>query len=135
MALSIALLAQPALAQGQPTEETLAQSGAAPDDSVILVTGSRIASPTLEATAPLQIVDAQSIADSGVTNIQELLLENPAFGTPALSRTNSAFLLAGAGVATVDLRDLGSDRTLVLVNGRRVVSSLSGTATVDLNVI
>ena len=135
MALSIALLAQPALAQGQPTEETLAQSGAAPDDSVILVTGSRIASPTLEATAPLQIVDAQSIADSGVTNIQELLLENPAFGTPALSRTNSAFLLAGAGVATVDLRDLGSDRTLVLINGRRVVSSLSGTATVDLNVI
>jgi iron complex outermembrane receptor protein len=64
-----------------------------------------------------------------------VLLKNPVFGTPGLSRTNSAFLTSGAGVATVDLRDLGSDRTLVLINGRRVVSGLTGSSTVDLNVI
>ena len=103
--------------------------------NAIIVTGSRIASPTVESPAPLQIVDSQVIDDAGVTNIQEVLLENPVFGTPGLSRTNSAFLTSGTGVATVDLRDLGSDRTLVLINGRRVVGSVAGSATVDLNVI
>ena len=137
VALGIAIAASPVLAQGQPTEETLEEQGAdpAPPGNAIVVTGSRIASPTVESPAPLQIVDAQGIDDAGVTNIQEVLLENPVFGTPGLSRTNSAFLTSGTGVATVDLRDLGSDRTLVLINGRRVVGSLAGSATVDLNVI
>lgn len=137
-ALGAALLATPAFAQGQPTEETLDEDGSlstADESGYILVTGSRIARPQVESEAPLQIVDDAAIDDAGVTNIQELLLENPVFGTPALSRTNSNFLTAGTGVATVDLRDLGSDRTLVLIDGRRVVSSLSGSATVDLNVI
>lgn len=101
----------------------------------IVVTGSRIASPIAESNAPLQIVDAARIQQSGVTNVQDLLLKNPAFGTPSLSRTNSAFLTSGTGVASIDLRDLGTARTLVLVNGRRVVASVSGTSTVDLNVI
>ena len=128
MVLGIAMVSVPAFAQ---------EAGAADEQpgELIVVTGSRIASATVESAAPLQIVTAESIDDAGVTNVQELLLENPVFGTPGLSRTNSAFLTSGTGVATVDLRDLGSDRTLVLVNGRRVVSSLAGSATVDLNVI
>lgn len=126
--------AAPAFAQAQPAEEAL-EEAPAPMGEPIVVTGSRIASPTVDSAAPLQIVDDQAIDDSGVTNIQEVLLENPVFGTPALSRTNSAFLTSGTGVATVDLRDLGSDRTLVLIDGRRVVASLPGSATVDLNVI
>lgn len=128
MVLGIAMVSVPAFAQ---------EAGAADEQpgELIVVTGSRIASATVESAAPLQVVTAESIDDAGVTNVQELLLENPVFGTPGLSRTNSAFLTSGTGVATVDLRDLGSDRTLVLVNGRRVVSSLAGSATVDLNVI
>ncbi|MDN3646085.1 TonB-dependent receptor [Pontixanthobacter aestiaquae] len=131
LALGLALAASPVLAQTQPEEE----ADTATEGDVIVVTGSRIASPTATSSAPLQIVDAQAISDSGITNVQELLLENPAFGTPALSRTNSAFLTSGTGVATVDLRDLGSDRTLVLINGRRVVAGLPGSAVVDLNMI
>ena len=127
--LGLALIAQPAMAQDTVTADER------PTGTAIVVTGSRIASPTVESPAPLQIVDEQAVDDAGVTNIQELLLENPVFGTPALSRTNSAFLTSGTGVATVDLRDLGSDRTLVLIDGRRVVASLPGSATVDLNVI
>ena len=126
--------ASPAFAQAQSSEQAL-EEDPAPIGEPIVVTGSRIASPTVDSAAPLQIVDDQAIDDSGVTNIQEILLENPVFGTPALSRTNSAFLTSGTGVATVDLRDLGSDRTLVLIDGRRVVASLPGSATVDLNVI
>ena len=102
---------------------------------MIIVTGSRIASPTITAVSPVQVIGADQIAQTGATNIQDVLLQNPAFGTPGLSRTNSAFLTSGTGAATVDLRDLGSDRTLVLINGRRVVAGLPGSATVDLNVI
>ncbi|WP_375289553.1 TonB-dependent receptor domain-containing protein [Qipengyuania sp.] len=129
--LGLALIAQPTLAQDTDT----VSADERPTGTAIVVTGSRIASPTVESPAPLQVIDDQVVDDAGVTNIQELLLENPVFGTPALSRTNSAFLTSGTGVATVDLRDLGSDRTLVLIDGRRVVASLPGSATVDLNVI
>lgn len=127
--LGTALIATPALAQDEP---------AAAEDTggdTIVVTGSRIASPTITSVSPVQVVGAEQIRQSGVTNVQDLLLENPVFGTPALSRTNSNFLTSGTGAATVDLRDLGSDRTLVLVNSRRVVAGLPGSSTVDLNVI
>ncbi|MHB9880028.1 TonB-dependent receptor domain-containing protein [Pacificimonas sp. ICDLI1SI03] len=139
--------AAPAMAQGQPTacepgnpnnDPNCVEPGGMDEQvtpETIVVTGSRIASPTVESAAPLQILNDQAIQDAGVTNVQDILLENPVFGTPALSRTNSAFLTSGTGVASVDLRDLGSDRTLVLINGRRVVAGLPGSSTVDLNVI
>lgn len=99
------------------------------------VTGSRILSVNAESSAPIQVLTASDIAASGVANLQELLLKNPTFGTPTISRTNSNFNTASAGVATIDLRNLGSDRTLVLVNGRRYVAGIPGSSTVDLNTI
>lgn len=101
----------------------------------VLVTGSRIFTPGAESPAPMQVLTAADIAASGATNVQELLLKNPTMGAPTLSRTNSNFLTSGNGVATVDLRNLGIDRTLVLINGRRVVSGIPGSAAVDLNTI
>jgi outer membrane receptor protein involved in Fe transport len=127
LALAIVLSAQPAFAQDAGTGTS--------EEPVILVTGSRIASPTIDSVSPVQVIDAGAIDQSGVINIQELLLENPSFGTPALSRTNSNFLTSGTGVATVDLRDLSEERTLVMINSRRVVAGLPGTSIVDLNVI
>ncbi|CAH0168498.1 Colicin I receptor [Massilia sp. Bi118] len=99
------------------------------------VTGSRIASPNAESPSPLQVLSAADIAASGATNLQQVLLENPTMGSPAISRTNSAFQTASVGVATVDLRNLGISRTLVLVNGRRFVSGIPGDSAVDLNAI
>ena len=101
----------------------------------IEITGSRILSLGTASPSPLQILTAEDIARSGATNIQDLILKNPAIGTPGISRTNSNFSTSSAGVATVDLRNLGSDRTLVLVNGRRFVAGVPGSATVDLNTI
>lgn len=139
LASTLLLAAAPAYAQEADPQaggvpEGTAQEGVEPSEDIV-VTGSRIASPNITAVQPVQVIDDAAIDISGATNIQEVLLENPAFGTPGLSRTNSAFLTSGTGVATVDLRDLGSDRTLVLINGRRVVAGLPGSATVDLNVI
>lgn len=99
------------------------------------VTGSRILTLGAESPSPLQVISSTDIAASGVTNIQELLLKNPTFGTPLISRTNSNFQTASAGVATIDLRNLGTARTLVLVNGRRFVAGLPGASAVDLNTI
>jgi outer membrane receptor protein involved in Fe transport len=118
------------LCEDNPTSPECAAQGEA-----IIVTGSRIASPTLTSVSPLQIVDAQDIDESGVVNIQEVLLENPTFGTPGISRTNSNFASASAGTAIVDLRNLGSNRTLVLVNGRRFIAGVPGSSAVDLNSI
>ncbi|HWW70139.1 MAG TPA: TonB-dependent receptor plug domain-containing protein, partial [Duganella sp.] len=101
----------------------------------VLITGSRIASPAAESPSPLQILSSADIAASGATNLQELLQKNPTMGTPALSRGNSNFLTSSAGVTTVNLRNLGDSRTLVLVNGRRFVSGVPGDSAVDLNTI
>lgn len=115
----------------------LAQAAGAepPKPERIEVTGSRIRTLAAESASPLQVLNAEDIARSGAINLQELLLKNPTLGTPGVSRTNSNFLTSSAGVSTIDLRGLGSDRTLVLVNGRRFVAGIPGSATVDLNTI
>ncbi len=153
--LGIALISTPVLAQTQGQEDTLgAQSSkedangetneakaaagrgtATTENQDVVVTGSRIVSATITSVSPVQVISDVQIAQSGVANVQDVLLENPVFGSPAYSRTNSAFLTSGTGAATVDLRNLGTDRTLVLFNGRRVVAGIPGTATVDINVV
>jgi outer membrane receptor protein involved in Fe transport len=137
-----------AYAQEMQTQSGQNQSGAAQQQAAaatqtqpsttmqrVEVTGSRIASPNAESPSPLQVLSAADIAASGATNLQQVLLENPTMGSPAISRTNSAFQTASVGVATVDLRNLGTSRTLVLVNGRRFVSGIPGESAVDLNSI
>lgn len=136
-------LAVPAIAQEAAAEPSAAIPAAPVEKSDakavqlerVQVTGSRVRSLTADSPSPIQVLTAQDIARSGVANIQELLLKSPVMGTPAISRTNSNFATASSGVATVDLRDLGSDRTLVLVNGRRFVAGIPGSAAVDLNTI
>ncbi len=99
------------------------------------VTGSRIRTLNAESASPVQVLTAEDIASSGAVTLQELLLKNPTLGVPAISRTNSNFSTSSAGVATVDLRNLGTSRTLVLVNGRRHVAGIPGETAVDLNTI
>lgn len=99
------------------------------------ITGSRIRSLNADSPSPVQVLSAEDIATSGAVNLQELLLKNPTLGTPAISRTNSNFSTSSAGVAVVDLRNLGTGRTLVLVNGRRHVAGVPGDTAVDLNTI
>ncbi|QGN55107.1 TonB-dependent siderophore receptor [Novosphingobium sp. Gsoil 351] len=134
-ALAIAGFAAPVLAQDAEVAKPQAEAEDTSSGGSIVVTGSRIQSPTITSVSPVQVVGAEQIEKAGITNVQELLLENPIFGSPTFARTNTAFLTSGTGVATVDLRNLGTDRTLVLINGRRVVAGLPGSATVDLNVI
>lgn len=126
VALGIALISAPVFAQDAPADE-----GAAAEDTIV-VTGSRIARPELEGSAPVQVLSAAAIEQQGSQNISDILNKMPAVGT-SIGRTNTNFATSGNGVATVNLRNLGSNRTLVLVNGRRVVAGLGGTSAVDIN--
>ncbi len=101
------------------------------EGDVIIVTGSRIARPELQASVPISVISAQSISATGVSNIQDAFKDLPAVGQ-SLDRTSSNFQNTGNAVATVNLRNLGSARTLVLINGRRTVG-VPGSSATDLN--
>jgi len=126
---ALALGASPAIAQSAPPASAAADA----DSTDVVVTGSRISRPDLESSTPLAVVGSEDIRRQGATNIQDVLAKLPQVGIPGLSNTNSNFLTSGNGVSTINLRNLGDQRTLVLVNGRRFVGGLAGTSVVDVN--
>lgn len=105
----------------------------------IQVTGSRINRTDVEGASPIAVIGRDEIDASGYTNLQQLLERMPSAGVGTFStRGNSQDSTANGGAA-ISLRGLGSDATLVLINGRRVaVSSFAeGVANsfVDINSI
>jgi outer membrane receptor protein involved in Fe transport len=95
----------------------------------IEVTGSRIPSANLESTSPITTVDAQAIKVDGLRSVENLLNNLPqVFADQGGNVSNGA-----TGTATVNLRGLGADRTLVLVNGRRLPAGSPRQFAADLN--
>jgi outer membrane receptor protein involved in Fe transport len=122
----VAALSSPAFAQDTP--------GSAPElrdaDDTIVVTGSRIARPEVEANSPVTVVGAEEFRFTGTVNTEQLLNELPQVVPGLGGQTNNP----GDGTATINLRGLGAARTLVLVNGvRQTPTTIAGV--VDLNVI
>ena len=95
----------------------------------ITVVGSRIKRTDIETSQPVFVIERADLQKTGLTSVGDIL-QNLATNGAAL---NTAFNNGGNGETRVDLRDLGSNRTLVLVNGRRWTSTLDGA--VDLNTI
>lgn len=81
---------------------------------------------------PVTVVDSAQLQYDAAQNISDTLNELPQVGL-GQTRTNTNFLTSGTGIATVNLRGLGSSRTLVLVNGRRFIGGFAGDSAVDLN--
>jgi len=97
----------------------------------VVVTGSRIVRKDIQSTAPLVVTGAQEVKFSGYNRIEDLLN-----GLPQLSAAQTAFIGNGAsGTASLDLRDLGAVRTLVLVNGRRLQPGGINSRAADINQI
>jgi len=107
----------------------LAQEGADQLEE-ITVTGSRIKKKDFTSNAPVATVGFEQIEMTGTVNTESLLNTLPQ-AVPGLDRTSNN---PGNGSATVNLRGLGSNRTLVLINGTRVVPTSSG-GSVDINAI
>lgn len=107
-----------------------AQEAAESVDTVV-VTGSRIRSANLEGTSPVMQVSAVDIAKQGVTRIEDLVTQLP----QAFATQNSTVANGADGTATVNLRGLGSARTLVLIDGRRMPYGGGNSSAADLNQI
>jgi outer membrane receptor protein involved in Fe transport len=109
-------------------------------DEEIIVTGSRIAhSGDFEGPSPVLTVDREALENSGYTNLQQVLEKLPVNGNGAFSTRGNNQDSSANGAASISLRGLGADATLVLVNGRRVaISSFAESITtnfVDINTI
>src|SRR5688572_4093608 len=139
--LGSAIVAAPAWAQasGEPDPAPAPGDTAetpAPANSIV-VTGSRIARRDYTATSPIVTIDADLIEESSQINLEANLNKLPQF-TPALTQFNTGDFQANAnntiGISTVSLRQLGSNRNLVLIDGRRGMP-VSGTGVVDINSI
>ncbi len=105
-----------------------AQDAAAPVQEVV-VTGSRIPQPNLTSISPVTAVTNAEIKLEGTTRIEDLLNNLP----QVFASQGSTISNGSNGTATVDLRGLGDNRTLVLIDGKRVVPGDPGAPAVDLN--
>lgn len=85
----------------------------------IVVTGSRVKRSDFSSASPITVIDGQAILESGFSNLGEALRAQAISGTAGF---NQQSVLAGGGASSVDLRNLGDERVLVLVNGKRVAS-------------
>lgn len=103
----------------------------------VTVTGSRIKQRTeANSASPVTIISAEMIFDSGISNVEDLLQEMTASAGPAGNSSNAYWTSNGYGTAQTNLRGLGINRTIVLLNGRRIVNGGTGAnSSVDLNMI
>ncbi len=122
-------------ANAQTTPESPASSEPT-ELGTITVTGSHIKRAAISGVGPVTVIDRETIERSGATSVETLLQRIPASAGFAGNQTNAYWAENGYGTTQVNLRGLGINRTLVLLNGRRVVNGGTGAnSSVDLNII
>lgn len=134
MIAGVAVLAVSAMAapvQAQEVQEPGAQEPEATSLGDVVVTGSRISRQDYSSTSPIVTVNAEDFQATGAVTIDALVNDLPQFVPSINSTSNNP---SNGGQANINLRGLGTQRTLVLMNGRRVVPSNSD-GTVDINIL
>jgi outer membrane receptor protein involved in Fe transport len=138
-AAAASLAAMPGLAHAQQAAPAKA---AEVNVEEIVVTGSRIRRPELTSVQPLQVITTQRMEERGFTNVADAINDLPSSGVPTLPIGDQASFSTGRNF--VNIFNLGTNRTLTLVNGRRFVGGnpaslfVAGNTAgqqVDLNVI
>ncbi|HYC94583.1 MAG TPA: TonB-dependent receptor plug domain-containing protein, partial [Sphingomicrobium sp.] len=116
------------------TQEVIAES--ATEDREIVVTGSRIRRPNLESQVPITSISGESFIQQSTTSIGDTLNELPQLRS-TFAQSNPGLGIGIAGLNLLDLRGLGTVRTLTLVNGRRHVGAdiLNNAVSPDVNTI
>ena len=128
-AVKLALVAAASVSAITAPQAVFAEEEEATEER-ITITGSRIRKTEFTTNAPVATIDAAQFDMTGTVNTESLLNTMPQV-IPGLDRTSNN---PGNGTATVDLRGLGTNRTLVLINGTRAVPTTAG-GTVDINSI
>ncbi len=122
----------PAAAAEPAAEAVPARRGARAGEEEIVVTGTRIRRKDLTTPAPVTVINRDQISASSKVSIGEFLQQLPEHGGALNTQVNNG----GDGQTQINLRNLGSNRTLVLVDGKRMVNGGVGVGTaVDLNSI
>ena len=130
-ALAASILASLAPATVLHAQQSSGDSEASPSE--VVVTGTRIRRVDLETASPVFVIDNAAISASGVGTVGELMLRIPAISGAATNpQVNNG---GGTGESNVELRGLGSDRTLVLINGHRLGVLGRVSSSVDVNLI
>jgi iron complex outermembrane receptor protein len=133
--LSAAILpvAAPLLAQTAPAVPSPGAGEA--EAGEITVTGSRIIRNGYDAPTPITVIGAKDLQAAAPTNVADFVNDLPSVaGSVTPANSNRSLASGVAGLNTINLRGLGSNRTLVLIDGRRSVASASD-GTVDVNTI
>ncbi|MFT3722556.1 MAG: TonB-dependent receptor [Hyphomonadaceae bacterium] len=127
------LLAALAVVPGAASTAFAQQTGPAAEEKgdVVVITGSRIARQDYVANSPIVTVGEEQLAQVGSPTLDTLINQMPQF-TPAITSTSNN--PGNGGQANISLRGLGTNRTLVLMDGQRVVPS-NRDGTVDINII
>ena len=100
----------------------------------IIVTGTRLVRTNAQSSIPLQTFGAADLEEIGTTDLAEALIQLPGV-SESVSPTNSNNLIQTSGLSTINLRRLGDDRTLVLINGKRAVSNSGNADRVSLSTL
>ncbi|HUJ28820.1 MAG TPA: TonB-dependent receptor [Myxococcales bacterium] len=123
---------QPAATAAPAPEAAPAEGTRKKAEEEIVVTGSRVRRKDLTTPAPVTVINKEQIQASGIAAIGDFLQQMPETAGGENTNVNNG----GDGQTTISLRDLGAQRTLVLVDGKRWVNGGSGAGTtVDLNSI
>lgn len=132
-AMFVATATIPAMAQEDDTVVTTADAAeeAESRQQRITVTGSRIQQPNLTTTSPVSTVTSEDFKLQGVTRVEDLVTQLP----QAFAAQNSTVSNGASGTATVALRNLKSERTLVLIDGKRMPYGSPNDTAADLNLI
>ena len=102
----------------------------------IIVTGSLIRGSSEDAPAPIDVITADELAKQGSPSVIDLIKNLPTSnGVIGDANQFDARSQGSEGIASINLRGLGPQRTLVLLNGKRIVSAGTGVGLVDVNLI
>ena len=126
VAIAAGSLVGASVAFAQDAAPAKAEQSSAKSLETVTVTGSRIRSVDVETSQPVFTMDKAAIQATGLTNVNDILARMPSAGTPDITPQDTLSSGADVGGRYVNIRNLGSQRTLVLVNGRRWSTSLSG---------
>ena len=116
-AFAAGLAAHSSIAQAQTPPTKVAAADEETPAAEVVVTGSRISSPNLDSISPVTAVSAEEFKGQGVTRVEDMLNSLP----QVVADQGSGLSMGSTGVATINLRGLGPQRTLVLINGRRLM--------------
>lgn len=101
----------------------------------VVVTGSRLHRDSFTVSTPLVSVDAEALVDTGLASLAEILIDEVPSLYESSGNTTTQSSIGATGVTSVNLRELGSNRTLTLIDGRRTVQNSYSGKYVSLNTI